>query len=82
MAGVVRCAMDQEPGAAAHDAAAWIGAFYPDVKCSLDGGAMCLTSCERDEANLRLIWQAGLANERLLVLGATGRAAVLNALVK
>jgi hypothetical protein len=82
MAGVVRCAMDQEPGSAVQDAAAWVGAFYPDVTCSLDDGAACLTSRDQDDARLRLIWRASLANERLLVRGAVRRAAVLNELVK
>lgn len=67
---------------AARGAAEWVGLFYPDVTVTLDRSMAQLTSGERDEAALRLIWRTSLVNEKLLARGAGHRAAVIAAMVQ
>lgn len=68
--------------ATAQRAAEWVRRFYPDITVTLDRDAAQLASSERDETELRLIWQSLLANEALLARGASQRAAVIDALVR
>jgi hypothetical protein len=63
-------------------APAWVSIFYPDVAVEADDGALRLTSLERDQAGLRLIWLTVLTNERLLARGAAARAQIIDALVR
>jgi hypothetical protein len=81
MAAAASCAVMSADLPAAQRAAAWARRFHPDVTVTLDAGAARLSSDERGEDALRLIWQCSLLNEKLLDRGAGRRAAVLEALV-
>jgi hypothetical protein len=82
MNAAVRCPITQHAGPFAQRAAQWVRAFHPDVTVTFDGDAVLLSTQERDETGLRLIWLTGLTNERLLARAAAGRAAVLDQLVR
>jgi hypothetical protein len=65
-------------GEGAATAVEWITAFYPDVVVEvLDGQAVRFSSPSRAESELRLIWWAGLANERLVSVRRPDRAALI-----
>ncbi len=76
------CVVDQESGTASESAGGWITAFHPDITVRIEAGRISLSSAERDEQALRLIWATSLVNEELLARGAARRAALLDELVR
>jgi hypothetical protein len=82
MGGAIRCKIEPGDGPAVQSAATWIERFYPDVTASCEAGKVRLASVDRGETELRLIWIAILANEKLLARGAARRAAAIEALVR
>jgi hypothetical protein len=65
----------------ARRAAEWVTAFYPDVTVIVDRELARITSDERDDRALRLIWQSSLANEALLARAVAERGSVIEALL-
>jgi len=82
MGGAFHCEIKPGDEPAAQSAAAWIERFYPGVTAGCEAGQVRLASVDRDNSELRLIWHALLANEKLLARGAARRAAAIEALVR
>jgi hypothetical protein len=79
LTGVVCAAGDDR--STAQRAGEWVQRFYPDIIVEIGVDGARISSPERDAATLRLTWRSALANEALLVRGASQRAAVIEALV-
>lgn len=65
MAATLRIAVPSGELDRAKAAANWLSSFHPDVSVTMEAEALSLASAKRDCAALSLLWNLGLANERL-----------------
>ena len=78
----IACSVALSDRAHAKAAAQWIEAAYADVRVELEPELAIVQLPAHSPGKLRLIWQSGLLNERMVAAARVERAAVLERLTQ